>query len=404
MKTRHINTFKLKAGIFVLFIFMVCISCNNPRKQKWHEDIDYFSAMLYEKHIDFEKIVNKKEFSRDLGKLKRKVHRLMDYEIVLELQAILAKLHIAHTNVTINYWGITHFPIYTEIFDDGLFIVGICPSRTTYLRQRIVGINDIPIDEVYEKLSTLVSYENEYWLKAEIPFHINSPEILSFCGIVNYENDIIYNLEDGRKKVFNAKKDYQDSQMIFAHELLNSTWLKNQYKNYWFKVLDDNTLYIQYNKCEEDPRYPFALFVEKIDSVFNSNPIEKLCFDLRLNTGGNSFLVDPLINRIKQQQGLTIYTLISRRTYSSGTMAALDLKDEFNALLIGEPTGGSPKSYGDIRTFSLPNSGVKVHYCVQYFSLLETDDPFIAPDIYIDYLSEEYFKGRDPVLEYVLNN
>ncbi len=143
---------------------MLFISCTNPREQKWQEDIDYFPNILYQKHVDFDKIINKKVFQSDLNDLKKEVNRLMDYEIVLRLQSIVAKLHIAHTAVGTGNLGFNQLPIHTEIFDNGLYIIGISYSKMRYLKQRVDSVNGLPLDTVFRKLSAIVSFENEYWL------------------------------------------------------------------------------------------------------------------------------------------------------------------------------------------------------------------------------------------------
>ena len=43
-------------------------------------------------------------------------------------------------------------------------------------------------------------------------------------------------------------------------------------------------------------------------------------------------------------------------------LAALSLWHGFRATLVGEPTGGKPNAYGDVRTFSLPNSRLVIRY------------------------------------------
>jgi hypothetical protein len=131
--------------------------------------------------------------------------------------------------------------------------------------------------------------------------------------------------------------------------------------------------------------------------------VEKVMIDLSLNEGGNSQIIEPLIRELGTFTDIDFFVAISRRTYSSGVFAALDLKRQLGAVLVGEPTGGSPNGYGESRSLILPSSGTRVNYCVKYYHLSETPDPCICPDIWFGYLSVDYFAGRDPVLEYILS-
>jgi hypothetical protein len=73
-----------------------------------------------------------------------------------------------------------------------------------------------------------------------------------------------------------------------------------------------------------------------------------------------------------------------------------------NPILMGEPTGGKPNSYGEIKSFPLPNSGLNVWYSTKFFQMAPGDPPSLSPDILIELTGMDYFAGRDPVLEAVL--
>ena len=47
-------------------------------------------------------------------------------------------------------------------------------------------------------------------------------------------------------------------------------------------------------------------------------------------------------------------------------MNAVHLEQETQVLTVGEPTGGKPNNFGEIKTFSLPNSGLTVRYSTKY--------------------------------------
>jgi len=66
--------------------------------------------------------------------------------------------------------------------------------------------------------------------------------------------------------------------------------------------------------------------------------------------------------------------------------------------------GGSPNLYGDTRPVPLPDSGQTLYMAARYWERSTPDDARITiePDIAADLSSDDYFAGRDPVLEAIL--
>jgi Peptidase family S41 len=77
----------------------------------------------------------------------------------------------------------------------------------------------------------------------------------------------------------------------------------------------------------------------------------------------------PSLNRAD-----VFYVLIGRRTFSSAMMNALQLREQTNATLVGEPTGGTPNSYGEVLSFRLPFSNLVIGYSTKYCELLPGQD------------------------------
>lgn len=394
---------KLKFGVVYIFLFsLVSLACEPQAETDWIEDLRYFQEQLPLLQKDFDKLINRSDFDQAVEELIEKLEKMEDDEIVMEMQKIVAKLGVSHTLIPF-YRGISYkdLPLHMEIFDDGLYIVGTGESHKAAIKKKIVAIEGVPIEEVYERLEPFISYENEYWLKSQLPHTLRHFRLLNHVGVGKSLESLSYNLEDGSLLTF--QNPVEEEPMVYVPEAFTPLWQKNQSKNYWYQVIDSSLLYIQYNKCKEDGNYPFNQFVEDIGSTFSHSEIQSVAVDIRTNTGGSSNVIIPLIKELQNHQEIPVFGLISKRTFSSGRFAARDLKRDLNATLVGEPTGGSPNSYGESRSFTLPNSGVYVSYCVNYFSLMDTGEDFIPPDVRIYYNSTDYFSGRDPVLEYVTN-
>jgi C-terminal processing protease CtpA/Prc len=184
-------------------------------------------------------------------------------------------------------------------------------------------------------------------------------------------------------------------------------FLKNRDKFYWFETLIEHDLiYIQYNSCQEINSLSFEAFTDQIAEEINTiNAFKKVVIDMRHNGGGNSSIMKPLINKLKDYvvnnrfTKENIYLIIGRKTFSSALLNSIEIKEELDNVVIGEPTGGKPNHYGEVRTFNLPNSNMKVYYSTKYFDLSDLNENSFKPDIYVDYNSEHFIMGIDPILE-----
>jgi C-terminal processing protease CtpA/Prc len=150
----------------------------------------------------------------------------------------------------------------------------------------------------------------------------------------------------------------------------------------------------------------FAAFAEQVFAVAGQMPVDRFIVDLRHNSGGNSAVMQPLLDGLARRPQLTgdgkLFAMIGGRTFSSGLLNALELRETVGAVLVGAPTGGAPNTYGEVLSFSLPNSGYVVTYSTKYFALLETFENTLFPDFPVPITSTDYFSGHDPVLAFVL--
>lgn len=160
-------------------------------------------------------------------------------------------------------------------------------------------------------------------------------------------------------------------------------------------------------------KYPIDKLVQDISKEIKNNNPTKIVIDLRHNSGGNSHVIHPLIEYFKSKDifiSNKVYVCIGRNTYSSGSINALDFCRN-KVILIGEPTGGSSISYGEVLYFELPNSKSRIHYTIKLFNLRDCENKqykkgtnTIEPQIRIPIYSNDYLEGKDKVLEFIIND
>ena len=405
----------LKLKICIILV-IVLFGCNQNesinRSEIWTEDLDNFSYYLPKLHKNLYFNISEKEFKQRINTLKSQFDSLSEKEILFSLMKIISSVGDAHTTIYSESWDFNFLPIYTVFCDDGLLAVGTAEKYKFLIGKKILKINDTDIEEIQDTLKAFVSYENEFWLKYKLPEIIVNADLLKFTHIIDSLNTIkITYLDNGspkEKSIIPVKSNNLSFiKMIFYYEYFNIELpisMRPDNKIYWFHYFEnEQTVYFQYNQCVNMPLESFSYFTENLFKFISQNPVRAIIVDVRVNTGGNSNLFSTFfsqkLNSFIRGKNLDTYTLLSRMTFSSGNWAALEMKNKFNSILIGEPSGNKPKHYGDQRTFTLPNSKLQVNYSVKYWDFTDSDADAIYPDILIKIEVKDILAGRDKCLE-----
>jgi hypothetical protein len=72
------------------------------------------------------------------------------------------------------------------------------------------------------------------------------------------------------------------------------------------------------------------------------------------------------------------------------------------ATLVGLPIGEKPNSYQELKTIRLPNSHLTLCYSVRFYKFVDAGENMIRPDREIETSWADFKAGRDPVLQWVL--
>jgi hypothetical protein len=375
----------------------------------WIEDINFIKQELPARHVNLFTNMSQQEFDIEIESLIEKTPQLDENEIICELMKIFSKIGDSHTGIH-NGMNMSKFniaPIKYEVYDDGIYIVEIIESGRDYLKQKVAAIDNVPINKVYEKISTVLPHENDYFLKSAIPDFLRLYEILDALEITSSKNS--YQLTLGNGETFQVRGNaYGHTNFISCYSTENTPfYLQNNEDNYWYRIIDGNIVYLQYNQCVEMGEISFKEFSQQMFAELNSKQIDKFIIDIRLNSGGSSLIIAPLIEELQKHNELQdkIYCCIGDKTASSGLINAFQLQNDLGAILIGEPTGGKPNHFGEVREFSLPNTKLIVRYSTKYFELQSgNDNESLEPDYYVENNSYDSFNGIDPCVEFVRTN
>ena len=416
---------------FILFVSATNFAQPNvtTTPEAWREDLRYFAIELPRRHINFYHDLTPAAFAQAVNELDATIPFKSDGEIQAGFFRLAAMVKETHTYINWSVNGAVPYfrrlPLWVQWFKGGLYVTNVSYLTETagrggkfnYRRAvgaRLVKVGETDIERVIELVRQMIPHENEYWLHTQLPYYVLTPEILKEAGVVE-------DMERIRLTV--ARADGQPFTIILPLVSWNAAipWMphitrkelplyrQNTNVNYWYKWLDDGrTLWLQYNRCQDMASNPMANFANELFQAADAGGATRFVLDLRNNPGGNSEVIRPVIAALRNRPWLNqrgrLYVITGNFTASSGLLCARDFRNQTNAILLGEPTGGKPNGYGEILNIMLPNSRLVCWYSTKYFNLVPGDPAALFPDVTIETAVTDYLGQDDPVLSYILSN
>ncbi len=386
----------------------------------WEQDLRVLVNQLERKHPDLYHTISKQQFADAAEQLRREIPQGTDRELTLAVSRLVAQLGDSHTGVIANYpaLGFHFLPIAPYVFEEGVYIRDADTSLVHLIGARIVDINGHAIDSVLTRLAHFIAYENDAQRKHALPRQLTMVEVLQMAGLGTRVDRVVITVvrADGQVVVDTVPSFRTDRPIVWALPsvvMADSLPLfrRNTNRAYWFEHLpQDSAIYVAFNRAASDQNDPFDAFAERIVEAARANRVTRVVVDFRRNSGGNSGVFGALQRRLtalRKERGegnaLQLYGIIGRQTFSSAMTNAFSFRQSAGATLYGEPTGGKPNHFGEVREFTLPHSQLVIHHSTRRWRLLRDEDPAsVMPDVHVPNRAAEYFQLRDPVLERIL--
>lgn len=332
-----------------------------------------------------------------------------DLSILLSLQQVLAKVGDSHTNI--DFWArVDHskvLPLKSYWFDDGIYVLETAARYENLLGSRLVAINEHPVEEVIDSLETFIVRDNDSWIKNKIPHFLRFPQLLLFFGFVPAGADSVsmtFINKDGGTVRQQITSEPIGGNFVAVKTKGVPLFQQNRTARFWERYLEDGTYYVQYNSCTGGE--VFDKFSKRIFAVLSEKPVKRFVFDMRFNGGGNSAPGTALVRELSKNPEINkkrvLYVIVGRGTFSSAVINTINFMQETEAIIVGENTAGKPNCYGELGSFVLPDSEVKVYYSTKYFRFMPEDLPTISPEIKAVYTFNDYLNGVDTSMEAVV--
>lgn len=409
---------KIFTIFLILFLSISLFGCNTKEVTTnipKLDDLNMFYSTLSKNHKNLYANISKEDLEMEKDKIAEKAETMSDSDFYYSLRHLLSLVGDAHTMLDYTdakYSYLHALPFAVAKFDDAWHLMIIDDEYKEYLGTKVLSINDIPMQEILEKAKTIISYENEAWLESQFSNTINFKEALEYLGIVDIDENIYLTIETNDASALQipiiplTAEEIQQAQL--ARYERKQTPITAPQDIYRYLSLDENTLFIQYNACMEDPNLSMKDFAKQVETELSTKTYNTIVIDLRYNTGGNSSIINPLLKvleTVQKKNNPQFYTLIGSNTFSSGIMNSIDTVDQLNSTLVGTPSGGNVNGYGELKYFTLKNLPITISYSTKYFELIKGyDKDSLYPDISIPQSYETYANGIDAEIQWIMQN
>ncbi|MCM1989384.1 S41 family peptidase [Oceanirhabdus seepicola] len=398
---------------FIGAIFAGCsnkyISKSGDRVEMWEKDIDYLAKELPKRHKNLFFKLTEEEFNTEIDKLKESLEQLNDDKIRLNIQKIVASAGDGHT--TTNIGADKMFPMELYWFNDGFYVINTSPEYEKIMYSKLIEVNSQDINSVIEKLSKVISHDNIAHLRSKMPIYIEISTIMCGLDIIDNPDYAKFTFENRNGQEIELEMKSTGGEYVLDNILGKGKvgeiplYMKNSDKFYWYEYFeDDKMIYFKYNLCRQMKEKSFKKFSKELMEAINNKDVEKLVIDIRNNGGGSSPILNNFIDELsncKLNQKGKLYVIVGKKTFSSAILNAISLKQKTEAIFIGEPTGGKPNHYGEVKSFKLPNNKVRVKYSTKYFTNYDEDIDSFIPDKIIELTIDDYINNNDPILDYI---
>lgn len=353
------------------------------------------SRILKEQHPDPFTVISEAQFDEKVAALDEDWARrqLQEGDAWCALQELAASIGDAHTSVQpAPSMTQKYLPFIFGKYEDTWYIYRTEESCTQLLGKELVSLNGVPMAQVAQETARMASYQTEGWRDVQVAGMARAMRVLHYLGVADDMRTVTVEVKDlatGESETLEVATGGGN----YAGDIaLPATMTRAA--NYAATLLEDGSLYIQYNVCADMEELPMADFAAQLAEQVGEAVPAKIVVDLRQNTGGNSEVIRPLLNVLEgwQKKGGALYCLIGSQTFSSGAMDAGYLRD-MGAVMVGESTGGLEGGFGELGQAALPN-GCTLYYSTKDFG---RQGP-VEPDVEAAQTVEDLLAGRDTVL------
>jgi hypothetical protein len=368
------------------------------RDGRWEQDLDYLQVNLARLHANAFHTTPRAQFEAEFAAARARIATAADHDMLLEVMRLIALVGDGHTATWSHLEAFRSYGLEVAPLGGTWVVLGVSDTNAALLGGELLAIDGISTEAALARLAPFVSGDTVADRAGRVARLATLAEALHGAGITATSERARYTvlLPNGSVVTETLRALEERGGWLRAGESLLMN--RDPGRDYWLTPLPrEEAVYLRYYRCRD--RDGFRPVAAEVLALLDADPSARLVVDLRGNVGGDSSVIRPLLDGLRQRgAGARTLALIDGGTYSSGTFNARDLR-RLGATLVGEPTGDAPGGWGEVRSFELPNSGVRVQ--VSTYEHPGAREP-VTPDVLIAGDVRAWRDGRDPVLEAAL--
>jgi uncharacterized protein (TIGR03437 family) len=384
-------------------------------------DLNYIATQVPRLDPYFFAHLDRVQFQRAVDDLNARLSTISDAEFYVGLAQLLAMAGDAHTSLSL--LSGSFFPLQYRWLDDGIFVRSAAADYSRALGAQLVAIGGLPIDQVVQRLATVISHENDQGVRSTAERYLRSQLVLEGLDIVPAAPTSDFTFRTLAGSEFTLQIGTESPPMLTMPDWSQGAvpnYLQAQNRYYRLTYSSSNRLlYFKYNLCA-NMTPTFESFAATLLQILDTNPVDTLAFDFRGNPGGDNMVSKPLLDGFQQRlprlvsnPNFRAYVVFDKGSFSSAVDNAMRLKSpalwpgmDLSKVIqsIGEPAGQAPEMFGNTVQFNLPGSQMIGWYATKFFPRPSwiPAGPELVPDIPIRIRSTDYFARFDPVMAAML--
>ncbi len=415
--------------IFVSFLFIflcgpgVLLAQDKKQQERikgWSSDIDTMMSLMKTQHYVYRSKPLSQQLLADAKNLKTKISLYSDERMLGELERLMFYMHDGHSYILPVARNVNSFylPLQFYIFSDGVYIIDADEPNKNLIGCKVESIHGVAITKLIDDMNAYIHHDNKFTVQWFAPSVLRFRGVYEQYGLMAGSADVEMKLTDKNRKAitrsisFIPATDFHGIPKLFpsklAHNIPVPLYLSNVPDNYWFKVLTEKkAFYFQFNQVYDKDNETLAAFAVQLDSALQTEKPKLFIIDVRHNNGGNSGLLPPLMDAIKEFEHANpnskIIVITGRNTFSAAQIFISLISRETHALFAGEPSSSSPNFVGEENYILLPFSGAMGSISNKYHETIPGDKRKWIEPVYPVFLSSKaYFKNQDLVMEFIL--
>ena len=366
----------------------------------------------------------------------------------------------AHTTADLTFGSSRYLPLSFAWLSDGLVVAPVAGSKVEIpVASKVLKIGGLDTETLEHRLSQLIS-ENRYWIQEMSAYVLPAESVLRWLGVVQ-DDAVTLMIRTPEDVVKTVKVGLTDYELVTSRELderlreargLSGPWQGNLNLAAYRIDADENYGIFWLPTCKNTDEYRF--WVERFFRAVAAAGVENVVISVQQNSGGSSDVIDVLLEHLpilryrvysaavkryskavqtgfglskqefergaKRHQGSlsfsqfdeeavesslpifsgNVYVLTDSGTFSSALDLANVLDAAHVATLVGEATGGSPTSYGNVLDFTTPNLKLPFRVASAFWKRSDpSSDPAdtLMPDIPLPVTVKAVQTGHSPI-------